>query len=89
MGGESNVVAVALAFVLADVVGPLEVESVPDVEDDIPVERGVDVLAHLHKEEPVAVVTLAQHARDVIPVHGADAVAEQQEADMAREEKLG
>ena len=46
---------------------------------------GVDVLAHLDEDEPVAVVALPQHGADVVAVHGLAAVDEEQVADVPGE----
>ncbi len=43
----------------------------------------VDVLRHLHEQEVVAVVALAEDDFEVVGVDGADAVAEQQQAAVA------
>ena len=65
---------------ILEVGGALGVELVPEVEDDVVEDGGVDVLGQLHEDEPVAVVALPQHRVDVVAVHRLDAVAEEQVA---------
>ena len=65
---------------ILEVGGALGVELVPEVEDDVVEDGGVDVLGQLHQDEPVTVVALPQHRVDVVAVHRLDAVAEEQVA---------
>ena len=63
-----------------EVGGALGVQLVPEIEDDVVEDGGVDVLGQLHEDEPVAIVALPQHGGDVVAVHRLDAVAEEQVA---------
>ena len=66
-----------LAF-LVNVVGVLlRSDPVSEIEDELVVDGGVDVLGQLHEEEPVAIVDLADDGLDVHLVVGLGAVAEQ------------
>ena len=65
-----------------EVGGALGVQLVPEIEDDVVEDGWVDVLGQLHEDEPVAIVALPQHGGDVVAVHGLDAVAEEQVADV-------
>jgi len=51
------------------IVSPLLVNPVPDVIDNVVKEGWVHVLGHLHQQEPVAVVTLANNSGKVISIN--------------------
>jgi len=67
---------------ILEVGGAFGVQPLPEIEDDFVEDGGVDVLGQLHEDEPVAVVALPEHGGDVVAVHGLDAVAEEQVADV-------
>ena len=70
---------------LAEVLGPLLVEPVPEVEHEVVEDGGVDVLAHLEEDEPVAVVALLEDGAEVVTVHRLAALREEQVAHGSEE----
>ena len=69
-------------YLILEVGCALGVQLVPEIEDDVVEDGGVDVLGQLHENEPVPIVTLPQHGGDVVAVHGLNPVAEEQVANV-------
>ena len=61
---------------ILEVGSALGIQLVPEIQNDIVEDGGVNVLGQLHEDEPVAIVALIHHGGDVIAVHGPDAAAE-------------
>ena len=67
---------------ILEVGSALGIQLVPEIQNDIVEDGGVNVLGQLHEDEPVAIVALPQHGGDIVAVHGLDTVAEEQVADV-------
>lgn len=72
---------------LVGVGSPFGVDPVSEIKKEVVKDGRVDVLAHLHEQEPVAVVAFLQDGADIVAVDGAAAVAEKQIANITKEKK--
>ena len=69
-----------------EVVRPLRVKSVPELENNLMEDGRVDLFAQLHQDEPVPKAELLHHDCDVAPIGTLGTSAEDQVARVLRED---
>lgn len=65
-----------LGVIFGQISGTLLIHTVAHVQDDVVEDGGIDMLGHLHEEEPVAIVAFPHNNGDIIPVVGTSATGQ-------------
>ena len=71
-----------------EVVRPLRVKSVPELENNLMEDGRVDLFAQLHQDEPVPELELLHHEPDVLPPAGLGTATEHEHSGCSGEDKI-